>query len=172
MNGKAMAATSTERGMSLIEVTVVMMIIGLIVSIGLPTMQQWLDRYQVRTAATEVAAALQLQRMRAVSQNRDFSVAFDANAGTYTLYDGDPTTGTMLEANARALPTAVLFSGGGADPVQSPGDTIVFHADGSLNDGAAASDAIYLGNPEGYIFSVNANRATGRVEVAHQSYGS
>lgn len=162
---------AAEAGMSLIEMIVVMTIIGLMAAIGLPSMQQWLDRYQVRTAATEIAAAIQLQRMRAVSQNRDFSIAFNSDAGTYALYDGDPDGGTMIEPQARSLPMAILFTGGGDDPVQIPDDEIIFHADGSLNDGASSADQVYLGNTNGDVFSVSINRATGRVEVEHQSYG-
>ncbi len=161
---------ASDSGMSLIEVMVVLAIIGMMAAIGMPSMQQWLARYGVRTAASEIAAALQLQRMRAVSQNRDFSIAFDSGAGAYTLYDGDPDDEVMVEPQARTLPPAILFSGGGGDSVQAPNDEIIFHADGSLNDGSAVVDAIYLGNAQGDIFSISVNRATGRVEVEHQSY--
>jgi len=163
-------AAGRQRGMSLIEVTVVLMIIGLMAAIGLPSMQEWLDTYQARTAAAEIATAIQVQRMRAVSQNQDFSIAFDAAAGTYTLYQGDPATGVMLDAVPRRLPTAVLFTGD-ADPIQLPSDEIIFHPDGSLNDSIAASDQILLGNVQGDVFTISINRATGRVEVEHQSYG-
>jgi hypothetical protein len=108
--------------------------------------------------------------MRAVSQNTDFSIDFDANAGTYTLYEGDAATGTALDAQARQLPTGISFSGD-TDPVNVPGDEMIFHADGSLNDSTATTDTIYLSNTLGDVFLLSINRSTGRVQVQHQSYG-
>lgn len=160
----------TNRGFSLIELTVTVAILGLMVTIGFPTMQEWLERYRVRSAATEIASAIQLQRMRAVSQNTEFSISFDAANGTYSLFEGDPSTGTMLDAVARSLPFGVTFQGAD-DAVNTPGDEIIFHPDGSLNDSTAVSDVLTVGNAAGDVFSVTFNRATGRVEVAHQQYG-
>jgi len=163
-------AANGEGGFSLIEVTVVVALVGLLAAVGLPTMQQWLDRYRVRTAAEELASLIQLQRMRAVSQNTEFSIDFDAAAGTYTLYEGDAATGTTLEQQAHTLPMGVAFSGN-ADPVNVPSDELIFHADGSLNNSTATTDTIYMSNTTGDVFLLSINRSTGRVQVQHQSYG-
>lgn len=157
--------------MSLIEVTVVMAVIGLMVSVGYPALQEWLDRYRARSAASEIASAIQLQRMRAVSQNQEFSIGFDAGADSYTLYQGNPATGTMLEPVARSLPFGVTFQGA-ADAVDTPNDEIIFHPDGSMNDSTATSDTLWVGNAIGDVFFVTMSRATGRVEVEQDSYGS
>lgn len=159
----------SARGFSLIEMLVVIALIGLTVVVGYPNMMDWLDRYQVRGAAAELASTIQLQRMRAVSQNTEFSIAFDADSGTYSLFQGDPDTGQMLDVIARALPQGVSFSGSD-DPVGVAGDVILFHPDGSLNDSTAVTDIITVGNASA-TFSVQVNRATGRVEVQHQSSG-
>lgn len=157
-----------QRGMSLIEVTVVMAVIGLMVSVGMPAMQEWLDRYRVRSAASDIASVMQLQRMRAVSQNQEFSIAFDAANGTYSLYQGDPGTGIMLDTVPRPLPFGVTFRGSD-DAVDTPNDEILFHPDGSANTSTATSDVIWVGNDNGDTFSVTMNRATGRIEVEHNS---
>jgi len=149
---------------------VVVALVGMMAMVGLPTMQDWLDRYKVRTAAEELAAIIQLQRMRAVSQNGDFSIDFDASAGTYTLYEGDAATGTALEVQAHVLPVGVAFAGD-TDPVNIPDDEMTFHADGSLNDSTATTDTIHMSNTLGDIFLLSINRSTGRVQVQHQSYG-
>ena len=161
---------SGERGFSLIEVIVVVALVGLLAAVGVPSMQDWLDRYKVRTAAEQLASLIQLQRMRAVSQNTDFSIDFDANAGTYTLYQGNTATGTTLEPQAHTLPMGVMFSGN-ADPVDVPSDEMIFHADGSLNNSTATTDTIYMANTNGDVFLLSINRSTGRVQVQHQSYG-
>lgn len=160
-----------DRGFSLIEVSVVVAVLGLMVSIGFPAMQEWLDRYRVRNAASEIASAIQLQRMRAVSQNQEFSIEFDAAAGTYALYQGDPDTGTMLDAVARGMPFGVTYQAAG-DAITAPNDRILFHPDGSMNDSTAVTDTIRVGNASGDAFAVSVNRATGRVLVELQGYGS
>lgn len=159
------------RGFSLVEVTVVVAVLGMMVSLGYPAMQSWLDRYRVRNAATEIASAIQLQRMRAVSQNQEFSIDFDAEGGTYALYEGDPETGTMLDTVPRTLPFGVTFQGSD-DAVDTPDDEIIFHPDGSMNDSTAVDDTIWVGNASNDIFSIATNRATGRVEVEVDGYGS
>ena len=105
-----------------------------------------------------------------VSQNLDHSIAFDEDAGTYSLFSGDPATGTNLDAIAHSLPNSVLFAGG-ADPIDTPGDEIIFHPDGSLNDSTATLDQIFLRNSQGDVFAISVNRATGRVLVELQSSG-
>lgn len=169
MRSNVLSSRGAEGGFSLIEMLVVVSLIGLMVVVGYPNMIEWLDRYQVRGAASELAANIQLQRMRAVSQNAEFSIAFDAASGTYSLFEGDPDTGTMLEPVARTLPQGVAFSGAD-DPVGVADDVILFHPDGSLNDSTAVTDTITMGNLAA-TFEVQVNRATGRVEVQHQSSG-
>jgi len=165
---RGMVAQNREAGFSLMELIVVIALIGLLAGVGLPAMQEWLDRYRVRTAADELASMIQLQRMRAVSQNTDFSIDFDEDAGTYTLYEGNAATGTALEVQARRLPSGVEFSGD-ADPVNVPSDEMIFHSDGSLNNSTATVDTIYVSNGLGDIFFLSINRSTGRVRVEHQS---
>lgn len=161
---------NSESGFSLIEMLVVIALIGLSVVVGYPTMIEWLERYQVRAAASEIASNIQLQRMRAVSQNLEFSIQFDPDANTYALYQGDdPGTGIMLDVIPRPLPRGVTFSGAD-DPINTASDIIVFHPDGSLNDSTANTDTITVGNEQA-VFQVQINRATGRVEVEHQSSG-
>jgi prepilin-type N-terminal cleavage/methylation domain-containing protein len=169
MNRRGQEHNTSNAGFSLIELTIVVALVGMLAMVGFPTMQDWLDRYRVRTSAEQLASMIQLQRMRAVSQNGDFSIEFDAAAGSYQLYQGTAATGTALN-NAWQLPTGVDFSGD-TDPVNVPNDEIISHADGSLNDSTATTDQIFLGNGEGDVFLIAINRATGRVEVQHQSYG-
>ena len=158
-----------EAGYSLIELSVVLVLLGLVVAVGMPRMQDWLERYRVRTAAQALAADMQLQRMRAVSRNTAHTIVFDAANGTYTLWEGDPVNGlnTQLVPEPISLPFGVTFT----DPIDDPielswsgnDDVAVFHADGSINGRLAQEDEITLTNNSGTSFRVIMNQVTGRV---------
>ncbi len=164
-----------ESGFSLIELAVVLLLIGIIVLVGMPALQDWLERYRVRTAAQTLAADMQLQRMRAVSRNRRFTVAFDAANGTYTLWEGDPVNGlvTQISPEPVVLPFGVTFT----DPVDDPieltwagnADVAVFHPDGSVNGSLAQLDEITMTNAIGDSFRVTLNQVTGRIGVLEGS---
>jgi prepilin-type N-terminal cleavage/methylation domain-containing protein len=160
-----------EAGYSLIELSVVLVLLGLIVMVGMPAMQDWLERYRVRTAAQALASDMQLQRMRAVSRNVVHTIVFDQAAGTYTLWDGDPVNGLVnqLVPEPIVLPFGVSFT----DPIDDPieltwggnDDVAVFHADGSVNGRLAQDDEITMTNAIGDSFRVVMNQVTGRVIV-------
>ena len=160
-----------EAGYSLIELAIVLVLLGLVVMVGMPTMQDWLERYRVRTAAQTLAADMQLQRMRAVSRNTAHTVVFDLGASTYTLWEGDPVNGlnTQLVPEPLSLPFGVTFS----DPIDDPieltwsgnDDVAVFHPNGSVNGSLAQEDEITLTNAIGDSFRVVMNQVTGRITV-------
>lgn len=160
----------SETGLSLIELLVTVALIGFLVIVGLPSFQEWLERYRVRTAAEAIGGAIQLQRMRAVSGNRSFSIEFDTDGGGYTLYDGEPGAWTVTQGGVRFLPERVTYQApGDADPVEmafgAEEDVIVFHPDGSLNDRLAEEEAVYLRSTFGDRFRVVVNKATGRTDI-------
>ncbi len=160
-----------EDGYSLIELSVVLVLLGLVVTIGMPSMQDWLDRYRVRTAAQGIAADLQLQRMRAVSRNTRFTLAFDQSNSTFTLWEGDPVNGytDQISPEPVVLPMGVTFTDPIDDPIelswQGNDDVAVFHPDGSVNDRLAQDDVITLTNVKGFSFRILMNQVTGRVQV-------
>ncbi len=159
-----------ERGFSLIELMVVLLLLALAVAVGMPAMQDWLDGYGFGTGPLSLPADLQLQRMRAVSRNRRFSIQFDVVNSTYTLWDGDPVNGltTQISPEPVVMPMGVTFTAPG-DPIelswQGNADWAVFHPDGSVNDRLAQDDDITLTNAGGDAFRASMNQVTGRVQV-------
>ena len=134
-------------------------------------MQDWLERYRVRTAAQRIASDLQLQRMRAVSRNTPFTIEFSQANGTWTLWQGDPVNGLtdQISPEAVVLPQGVTFTDPIDDPIelswQGNDDYAVFHPDGSVNDRLAQDDTITLTNSIGDSFRIVMNQVTGRVQV-------
>jgi prepilin-type N-terminal cleavage/methylation domain-containing protein len=86
------------KGLTLIELTVVMCILGVMVMISIPNIGRWLPRYRLRSAVRDVASNMQLARLGAIKDNREWAIQFDTNAQTYRILsdDGaDDTWGTL-----------------------------------------------------------------------------
>lgn len=70
-----------EKGFTLIEALVVFTVLGILIALGLPAIQNWLVNARIRTAAEEALAGLQLARSEAVRRNCNVEFALGAGAG-------------------------------------------------------------------------------------------
>jgi prepilin-type N-terminal cleavage/methylation domain-containing protein len=94
-----------KKGVTLIELIVVIVIIGIGAVLFAPNIGAWLPNYRVRSAARDVVSTMRTAQMRAVSTNAPYGVGFDANA--YQLYRS--SGGLSLEV-ATNLPSGVQFT--------------------------------------------------------------
>lgn len=76
-------------GFTVIELLIAAGILGILSSIAIPSYNVWLPKTRVNGAARELFTELQLAKMRAISENNDYVVTFDAANNTYSIYDDD-----------------------------------------------------------------------------------
>jgi Tfp pilus assembly protein FimT len=81
-----------ERGFSLIEALLVVMIFGFVVAISVPLLNKQLQEYRLMRSTREVLANLQLARLKSVSNNFSYSFTFNTVASSYQV-SGSETTG-------------------------------------------------------------------------------
>jgi len=81
-------------GLTLIELIVVMCILGVMVLISIPNIGRWLPRYRLRGAIRDVASAMQLARLGAIKDNRQWAIQFDTNAQSYIILCNNGPDGT------------------------------------------------------------------------------
>lgn len=74
-----------NRGFSLVELSVVVAILGLLMALGLPSFQTWLRSVQVRNAAESLQNGLQFARMEALRRNERVSFWMVASASARVL---------------------------------------------------------------------------------------
>jgi prepilin-type N-terminal cleavage/methylation domain-containing protein len=91
-----------KRGVTLLELMVVLAIIGVMMAVAVPSYYAWLPHLRVKGAARDVAEALQIARMKAVAKNNAYIVIFKFNA------DSPPNSFSM--GPRTGAPTDVEFS--------------------------------------------------------------
>ena len=91
MKGKFDVKNAIEgaKGLTLIELIVVMCILAVMVLISIPNIGRWLPRYRLRSAVRDVASSMQLARLGAIKDNREWAIQFDTNGQTYTVLSDD-----------------------------------------------------------------------------------
>ncbi|RMD61462.1 MAG: type II secretion system protein GspH [Alphaproteobacteria bacterium] len=82
------AARAHSGGFTLIEILVVLLVMGLLVSAVPIAFSRIVPTFEARSAARELAAVLREARSRAVRDNRETTLVVDTQAKAYSL-DGD-----------------------------------------------------------------------------------
>jgi type II secretion system protein H len=70
-------------GFTLIELLIAVAIVGLLAGVATPSLHHWSTTIRVDTAAREVASALQLSKMRAITENTRYRMYFDLEQRAY-----------------------------------------------------------------------------------------
>jgi Tfp pilus assembly protein FimT len=84
----------------MVEMTVVVAIVGVLVTMAYWGFSGVVPRWRLSAAARDVATNLALARARAISQNRHHFVQFQVNSGTYQLIaDTNGNDGTLDAAD-------------------------------------------------------------------------
>lgn len=113
-----------QSGMSVIEVLIGLVIMGLLIAIGLPNMAVWLNNSQIRTAGETMLAGLTLARVEAVRRNQivRFQLVSNVTAGCVITQSGtswvvsqDDPTGLCDQAPSDATAPRIIQSRSGSE---------------------------------------------------------
>ena len=117
-----------SRGITLVELLVVLGIIGLILGMSVPPLTHYASQFRLKAVTREVAGLVSLARSLAISSRQNHAVVVDPERGEISIVN--LASGERLEHVAR-LPTGVTVDvevGGES----APESRIVFRPTGSL----------------------------------------
>lgn len=148
-----------QRGVTLIELIIVMVMIAIGAVLTAPNIGAWLPNYRLRSATRDIVSTMRLAQMKAVSNNIQYGVAFDPDSQQYQLYRS--SGGLVAEGAPSTLPMGIQF------------DTITIPIDPSLSKpfsrfyaNATGSDGnIELKNTKGAQKTILLSGTTGRIRV-------
>ena len=100
-----MMSRQDQKGITLIEMMVVLAIVGVLVTIAIPNYQAWVSDQNLRSSMVQLAGDLQIARMTAINRNAPITVRFDDVAMTYTAFidNGAVAGGGVNQVQARDL---------------------------------------------------------------------
>ncbi|HMH76628.1 MAG TPA: GspH/FimT family pseudopilin [Candidatus Udaeobacter sp.] len=124
-----------RRGYTLIETTVVLLVLALAAGVAAPAIGRGLDAIRLRAEVAGVASFLRAARERAITQHHALDVRIDEAGRTLTLNAGDEDVRAVrhlsvlhIEADPRAARSVTFFayglSTGGRFRLEAPGPVV------------------------------------------------
>jgi general secretion pathway protein H len=153
------------KGFSLIELTIVFLIIGLSLSLVIPSLSRTLKTAELTGAAKRVSAILRYGRSEAINRGQVYQILFNSDLGQVKIQMMGPIEGGQEGKNQQkiyGLPHGVRIKEVKVDSFQYPSDlpAIEFYPNGGSNGGS-----ILIDNLEDKSYKIDVDFLTGRVAI-------
>ena len=147
-----MSKDMNKRGVTLMELIIVMAIIAIGAVLMVPNIGGWLPNYRLRGATRDIVSTMRVAQMKAVSSNVQYQVTFNAG-NTYVM---QRSTGGLLvdEGGTQLLPSGITIPSN-----TFGGGIVVFNSNSTASPGN-----MVLTNPKGGQKKITVS-PTGRVRI-------
>ena len=144
----------SNKGVTLTELIIVMVIIAIAALLMAPNIGAWLPNYRLRSATRDIVSTLRTAQMKAFSTNTDYRVSVNPASGSYILRRN--SGGTWFDEGAiQTLPPRIQISA-----ITFPGNNAQFDS-----KFASSGGSITLQNSKGGERRITVSSATGKVSV-------
>ena len=144
----------SNRGVTLFELVIVMVIIVITAVLMVPNIGAWLPYYRLRSGTRDIVSTLRTAQMKASSTKMDYRVSFDPTRGNYILKHN--SGGLWIdEGTIQTLPPGIQIS-----TITFPGNDAQFDSRFSSSGGSMT-----LQNQKGGQKQITVSSATGKVDV-------
>ncbi len=156
-----------QKGMTLIELTIVAVLIGVMAAIAVPRWLDYIPELRTKTAVRDAVSKLREARSLAVAQKVPYGVQFDCSEGKYVLFANtcDPGVASFTDADS-VISKNKLENNVCMNYTSFSDNCVIFEP-----SGAASSTGTVLMNSGNYqsMFTIEVLRSTGKVKL-HRGY--
>jgi prepilin-type N-terminal cleavage/methylation domain-containing protein len=160
---------NSDKGLTLVELIIVMAIIAVLAATGIPQFVRYLPKMRLKSASRDLISNMQFARMKAIRDNAPCRLHFETGVGRYCVLDVNGTTCRTVDLSD--YPGITFGSNNPAridanhtppqtDGVSYQGNKAKFNANGS-----AAAGTVYLKNDHGHSMAVGTSSWVGRVRA-------
>ena len=148
----------SNRGITLIEIFVVITITAIVLAIAVPNFSKYVKKYGVEKEITEIYGDLVEQRFKSMSSGVPNGVRFDSST-TYTLFEFNDTNYDMQYDGVGEEKNPVQRSGLKFDLAKPPAGTVVLFDERGMAKNVGTGFTVYINSPARYnCIAVSSNR--------------
>jgi general secretion pathway protein H len=141
-----------RKGITLIELIVVMVIIAIGAVLIAPNIGAWLPNYRLRSATRDMVSTMRVAQMKAISNNLRYQISFDIGNNSYILQYQNTGGAWVNDGTVQTFPTGVQFN-------TTFGNIANFFPDSTSTNGN-----VILNNTKGTTKTIQLLGATGRIK--------
>ena len=150
MEGRRM----NQKGLTLIELIVVMVIIAIGAALLAPNIGAWMPIYRLKGATRDVVSTMRVAQMKAVSTNIWYRVSFDPGQSKFFLENSqDLGISWTKEGDDQVLPMGIQLN------TSFAGNTAIFYPDST-----ATAGTVTITNTKGSQKTIQLWGTTGRIK--------
>ena len=150
-----------KKGVTLIELIVVMVIIAIGATLMVPAIGRWLPNYRLRSTTRDIVSTMRTAQVKAVSTNLEHRVYFNSAEKKYWIERGDRSSNSINWVGTTAVDNAARE---GALNTLSSGVTINFNSFIEFNPDSTCNAATIILTSKGKQSSISITPSTGRVK--------
>jgi prepilin-type N-terminal cleavage/methylation domain-containing protein len=146
-----------KRGITLMELIIVMAIIAMGAVLMVPNIAAWLPNYRLRSATRDIVSSMRVAQIKAVSNNVQYRVFVDNGNNSYVI-QRQTTSGVnnfVDDGGTQSFPSGIAFYS-----ISFGGGLVVFNPNST-----ASSGNMVLKNAKGTQKTISVLSTTGRVRV-------